>query len=114
MKISQRSVNGVCVLELDGPITLGAEGSDRLNEAIRGLTTSGERKIVLNLASVPYMDSAGLGAIVNAYTTVRKQEGDLKLAAVTKKLSDLLVITKLATVFESYDTETAAVEAFGV
>ena len=114
MNISKKSIQGVCVMELDGPITLGAEGSERLNEAIRGVVQSGERKIVLSLASVPYMDSAGLGAMVNAYTTVRRHEGDLKLAAVTKKLNDLLVITKLATVFESYDTEAAAVDAYGV
>lgn len=113
MKISQKSVNGVCVMAFDGPITLGPEGSERLNDVIRKLVQDGERKIVLNLASVPYMDSAGLGSVVNAYTTVRKHDGDLKLAAVTKKLNDLLVITKLATVFESYDTEAAAVEAYG-
>ncbi len=113
MNISQKSIQGVCVMSFDGPITLGAEGSERLNEAVRKLMQDGERKLVFNLASVPYMDSAGLGAIVNAYTTVRRHEGNLKLAAVTKKLNDLLVITKLATVFESYDTEAAAVEAYG-
>ncbi|MFN7981427.1 MAG: STAS domain-containing protein [Vicinamibacterales bacterium] len=113
MNISQRTVQGVCVLDLDGPITLGADGSERLNDKVRSLVQTGERKVLLNLGAVAYMDSAGLGAMVNAYTTVKNQGGTLKLVGVTKKLSDLLVITKLATVFDSYETEAAALESFG-
>ena len=113
MNISQRIVQGVCVLDLDGPITLGPEGSERLNDKVRSVVQTGERNVLLNLGAVAYMDSAGLGAMVNAYTTVKNQGGILKLMGVTKKLNDLLVITKLATVFDSFDTEAAALESFG-
>ena len=112
MNISQRSVQGVCVLDIDGPITLGAEGSEKLGDKVRSVLQAGEKQVVLNLEAVAYIDSAGLGELVNAYTTVKKQGGALKLVGVTKKLKDLLVITKLATVFDSYDTEAAALESF--
>ena len=112
MNISQRSVQGVCVLDIDGPITLGAEGSEKLGDKVRSVLQSGEKQVLLNLASVAYIDSAGLGELVNAYTTVKKQGGSLKLLGVTKKLKDLLVITKLATVFDSFDSEAAALESF--
>jgi len=112
MNISQRSVQGVCVLDIDGPITLGAEGSEKLGDKVRSVLQAGDKQVVLNLEAVAYIDSAGLGELVNAYTTVKKQGGALKLVGVTKKLKDLLVITKLATVFDSYDTEAAALESF--
>ncbi len=112
MNISQRNVQGVCVLDIDGPVTLGPEGSERLGEKVRSVLAAGERKVVLNLSAVAYIDSAGLGELVNAFTSVKKQGGSLKLYGVTKKLKDLLVITKLATVFDSYDTEAAAIESF--
>jgi anti-sigma B factor antagonist len=101
------------VLDIDGPIVLGAEGSERLGDKVRSLVHTGERKVILNLGLVPYIDSAGLGAMVNAYTTVKNQGGALKLVGVTRKLNDLLVITKLATVFDSFETEAAAVESYG-
>lgn len=113
MNISQRSVQGVCVLDIDGPITLGADGSERLADKVRSVLQSGEKQVLLNLSGVAYIDSAGLGALVNAYTTVKKQGGALKLVGVTKKLKDLLVITKLSTVFDSFDTEAAALESYG-
>ncbi|MGE3955414.1 MAG: STAS domain-containing protein [Vicinamibacterales bacterium] len=113
MNISQRSVQDVCVLDIDGPITLGTEGSEKLGDKVRSILANGERKVLLNLAAVPYIDSAGLGELVNAFVTVKKQGGSLKLVGVTKKLKDLLVITKLATVFDSYDTEAAALESYG-
>jgi anti-sigma B factor antagonist len=113
MTISQRSVQGVCVLDIDGPITLGADGSERLGDKVRSVLQSGEKQLLLNLSGVAYMDSAGLGELVNAYTTVKKQGGVLKLVGVTKKLKDLLVITKLSTVFDSFDTETAALQSYG-
>ena len=112
MNISQRSVQGVCVLDIDGPITLGAEGSEKLGDKVRSVLQAGDKQVLLNLASVAYIDSAGLGELVNAYTTVKKQGGSLKLVGVTKKLKDLLVITKLATVFDSFDSEAAALESF--
>jgi anti-sigma B factor antagonist len=113
MNISQRSVQGVCVLDIDGPITLGAEGSEKLGDKVRSLIQTGEKQVLLNLESVAYIDSAGLGELVNAYTTVKRQGGALKLVGVTKKLKDLLVITKLATVFDSFDNEASALASFG-
>ena len=94
-------------------ITLGADGSEKLGDKVRSLLQSGERKVLLNVGAVAYIDSAGLGELVNAFTTVKKQGGSLKLVGVTKKLKDLLVITKLATVFDSYDTEAEALESYG-
>jgi anti-sigma B factor antagonist len=113
MNISQRSVQGVCVLDIDGPITLGADGSERLGDKVRSVLQTGEKQVLLNLSGVAYIDSAGLGELVNAYTTVKKQGGTLKLVGVTKKLKDLLVITKLSTVFDSFDTEAAALASYG-
>ena len=112
MNISQRTVQGVCVLDIDGPITLGADGSEKLGDKVRSVLQAGDKQVLLNLASVAYIDSAGLGELVNAFTTVKKQGGSLKLLGVTKKLKDLLVITKLATVFDSFDSEAAALESF--
>jgi anti-sigma B factor antagonist len=113
MNISQRTVQGVCVLDIDGPITLGADGSEKLGDKVRSVLQSGEKRVLLNVGAVAYIDSAGLGELVNAFTTVKKQGGALKLVGVTKKLKDLLVITKLATVFDSYDTEAEALESYG-
>jgi anti-sigma B factor antagonist len=111
MDISQRSINGVTLLDITGPITLGP-GTERLGDKVRSLLQQGEKHIVVNLAAVPYMDSAGLGELVQAYTTTMRQGGRLKLLNVTKRLNDLLVITKLSTVFESHDSEAAAVGSF--
>lgn len=113
MNISQRSVQGVCVLDIDGPITLGTDGSEKLGDKVRSLISSGERNVLLNLAGVAYIDSAGLGELVNSFQLVKKQGGSLKLVSVTKKLKDLLVITKLSTVFDVYETEAAALESYG-
>jgi anti-sigma B factor antagonist len=113
MNISQRTQHGVCVLDIEGPITLGTEGSERLGEKVRSVLQGGEKNVLLNVASVAYIDSAGLGELVNAYTTVKKQGGALKLVGVTKKLKDLLVITKLSTVFDAFETEAAALESYG-
>jgi anti-sigma B factor antagonist len=113
MNISQRTVQKVCVLDIDGPITLGADGSEKLGDKVRSVLQTGEKQVLLNLSGVAYIDSAGLGELVNAFTTVKKQGGALKLVGVTKKLKDLLVITKLATVFDSYDTEAEALESYG-
>ena len=113
MNISQRTVQKVCVLDIDGPITLGADGSEKLGDKVRSVLQTGEKQVLLNLSGVAYIDSAGLGELVNAFTTVKKQGGALKLVVVTKKLKDLLVITKLATVFDSYETEAEALESYG-
>ncbi len=111
MKIVERQVGDVAILDLHGKILIG-EGDDALRHAVGKLVGAGKAKILLNLADVPYVDSAGLGEIVRCYTTVSKSGGRLKLVNLTKKIQDLLAITKLLTVFETYDTEDEAVRNF--
>jgi anti-sigma B factor antagonist len=111
MQIEERSVGGVMVLDLKGKVTLG-DGDELLKDKVNSLVNQGHRKIILNLAEVPYIDSAGLGEIVRTYTTVSRQGGSLKLLNLTKRISDLLSITKLLTVFETFDSEKEAVQSF--
>ncbi len=111
MTITERQRDDVVILDIDGKILLG-EGDVQLREAIRRLLQSGVRKILLNLANVPYMDSAGLGELVRAYTTVRREGGELKLLNLTARIQDLLTITKLISVFESFDSEEEALRSF--
>jgi anti-sigma B factor antagonist len=111
MKISTRQVDGVTVVDCSGRITLG-EGSITLRETVSQLLSQNQKKILLNLADVNYIDSSGIGELVSAFTTVRKQGGDLKLLNLTKKVHDLLQITKLYTVFEVKDDEAAAIKSF--
>ena len=111
MKTSTRQVNGVTVVDLSGRITLG-EGSVVLRDTVRDLLTKGNTKILLNLGQVNYIDSSGIGELVSAFTTVRNQGGDLKLLNLTKKVHDLLQITKLYTVFDVRDDEAGAVKSF--
>jgi len=111
MHISERAVGDVMVVDLKGKITLG-EGDELLKDKVNSLINQGQRKIVLNLAEVPYLDSAGLGEVVRAYTTVSRQGGSLKLLSLTKRITDLLAITKLLTVFETFDSEDEAVRSF--
>jgi anti-sigma B factor antagonist len=111
MQISERAVGEVIVVDLKGKITLG-EGDEMLKDKVNSLINQGYRKIVLNLAEVPYLDSAGLGEVVRAYTTVSRQGGSLKLLNLTKRITDLLSITKLLTVFETFDSEDEAVRSF--
>lgn len=111
MKIVERQIGDVVILDLHGKILIG-EGDDALREAVTKLADAGKTKILLNLAEVPYVDSAGLGEIVRTYTTVSKKGGKLKLLNLTKKIQDLLSITKLLTVFETYESENDAVRSF--
>ena len=111
MQIDQRAVGDVVVLYLKGRITMG-EGDELLKDKVNSLVNQGHKKIVLNLAEVPYIDSAGLGEIVRTYTTVSRQGGSLKLLNLTKRITDLLSITKLLTVFETFDSENEAVRSF--
>jgi anti-sigma B factor antagonist len=111
MQIEERTVGDVVVLDLKGKITLG-EGDELLKDKVNSLVNQGHRKIVLNLADVPYIDSAGLGEVVRTYTTVSRQGGSLKLLNLTKRITDLLSITKLLTVFETFDSENEAVRSF--
>ena len=113
MQIEERSVGEVVLLDLKGKMTLG-EGDELLKDKVNSLTSQGRRKIVLNLADVPYIDSAGLGEIVRTYTTVTREGGQLKLLNLTKRITDLLAITKLLTIFETFDTEADAAKSFGV
>ncbi|HWC18947.1 MAG TPA: STAS domain-containing protein [Terriglobales bacterium] len=111
MKSNSRRVDGVTIMDLSGRITLG-EGSVVLRDQIRDLLSKGEKKILLNLGDVTYIDSSGIGELVSAFTTVRNQGGELKLLNLTKKVHDLLQITKLYTVFDVKDDEASAIKAF--
>ena len=111
MQIEERSAGDVTLLALHGKMTLG-EGDELLKDKINSLLQQGHRKVVLNLEEVPYIDSAGLGEVVRTFTTVSRQGGSLKLLNLTKRITDLLSITKLLTVFETYDNEADAVRSF--
>jgi anti-sigma B factor antagonist len=111
MEIAERKVSDVTILDLTGKLTLG-EGDESLRQAISALLAAGNKKIVLNLGGVPYIDSAGLGEVVRTHTTVSKQGGSLKLLNLTKRIEDLLAITKLLTVFDTYDSEADAIKSF--
>ena len=111
MQIEERVVNNVTVLDLKGKMTLG-EGDELLKDKINSLLQQERKQIVLNLEGVPYIDSAGLGEIVRTYTTVSRQGGKLKLVNLTKRITDLLSITKLLTVFETFESEQDAIRSF--
>ncbi len=111
MKASTRQVDGITIVDLSGRITLG-EGSVVLRDTVKDLLSKGQRKILLNLGDVSYIDSSGIGELVSAFTSVRNQGGELKLLNLTKKVHDLLQITKLYTVFDVKDDEAAAIAAF--
>jgi anti-sigma B factor antagonist len=111
LTIASREVDGITVLDLGGRITLG-EGSVQLRDAVRGLISKGQKCILLNMEEVNYIDSSGLGELVSAYTTAKNQAADLKLLKLTKKVHDLLQLTKLYTVFDIYDDEAHAISSF--
>jgi anti-sigma B factor antagonist len=111
IKANTRQVNGVTVVDVSGRITLG-EGSSTLRETVHGLLNSGQKQILLNLGDVTYIDSSGIGELVNGFTTVTGQGGQLKLLNLTKNVQDLLRITKLYTVFDVHDDETGAIRSF--
>jgi len=112
MKASTRQTDGVTIVDLSGRITLG-EGSVVLRDIVRDLLGKGTKRILLNLGDVTYIDSSGIGELVSAFTSVRNQGGELKLLNLTKKVHDLLQITKLYTVFDVKDDEAAAIGSFG-
>ncbi len=109
--ISERQAGDVTILDLDGKVTIG-EGSVALRGAIRRLLGEGKKKILLNLASVGYVDSSGIGELVSSYTAVNKEGGTLKLLKLTQKIQDLLAITKLLTVFDVFDDEGEALSSY--
>ena len=111
LTIASREVDGVTILDLGGRITLG-EGSVQLRDAIRGLISKGKKSILLNLGDVNYIDSSGLGELVSAFTTAKNQQAEVKLLNLTKKVHDLLQLTKLYTVFDIQDDEAGAIASF--
>jgi anti-sigma B factor antagonist len=110
-KLSTRQVGDVTVVDVAGRITLG-EGSSALRETLRDLVGKSHKKILLNLGDVTYIDSSGIGELVSGFTTVTNQGGQLKLLNLTKRVKDLLQITKLYTVFDVHDDEAAAIRSF--
>ncbi len=114
MQISERTVGDVVIVDVSGKVTLGDGGDVMLRDKMRSLIQQEHKKVLLNLGDVSYVDSAGLGEIVQSYATVTKNGGKLKLLNVTKRIKDLLSITKLLTVFECHDNEADAVKSFNV
>jgi anti-sigma B factor antagonist len=111
MKIEKRTVGDVIILDISGKITLG-EGTMTVRNTVRDILKNNEKKIILNLADVNYIDSSGIGELVSTYTTVTNSGGQLKLLNLTKKIQELLAITKLLTVFHVFENEQAAVASF--
>jgi anti-sigma B factor antagonist len=111
LNINERQAGDVTVLDMSGKITIG-EGSVALRSAIRRLIDEGKKKILLNLAQVSYVDSSGIGEFVASFTAIGREGGQLKLLNLTQKIQDLLAITKLLTVFDTYDDESSALNSF--
>lgn len=107
----ERTVEGVTVLDLTGDITIG-EGNVALRNVIRRLLGEGRNKILLNLANVRYVDSSGIGELISSYTAIGREGGQLKLINLTERIQELLVITKLLTVFDVYENESEALDTF--
>jgi anti-sigma B factor antagonist len=112
LQITTRQVGEAAIIEISGRITVG-EGNLALREVVRTLVESGEKNIVLNLGKVSYMDSSGLGELVKTHTTIRKSEGELKLVNLSKRVDELLEMTKLSSVFDIYEDEASAIDSFG-
>jgi anti-sigma B factor antagonist len=111
VKLNTRKVGDVTVIDVSGRITLG-EGSSALRDVLRELITQGDKKILLNLSDVSYIDSSGIGELVSGFTSVSNAGGTLKLLGLTKRVKDLLQITKLYTVFDVHEEETHAIRSF--
>src|SRR5215469_5906144 len=111
MKVTERQVNGVTILDLNGRITLGDETA-LFRNAIRDVISDGRKNLLLNLSGVPYIDSSGIAELVSAIAAVRREGGDVKLLNLTRKVRDTVEILKLGAIFELFDDEAAAVKAF--
>jgi anti-sigma B factor antagonist len=111
LNISERQAGDVTILDMSGKVTIG-EGSVALRNTIRRLLGEGKKSIILNLAEVGYIDSSGIGELVSSFSTVRKEGGNLKLLSLTQKIQDLLAITKLLTVFDTFDDEGEALASY--
>jgi len=112
LNIKKRKVDGVAVLDLSGRLTLGDESSGQLRRAVHDLLAQGDKKILINLGDVSYIDSSGLGELVSSYSSIANRGGSVKLLNLQKKVQDLLQITKLYTVFEVSDNEAEAILSF--
>ena len=112
LRMTDREVSGVSVLDIEGRIVLGEE-SNSFREKVKSLLAAGKKKIILNLAQVTYIDSAGLGTLVATFHSARSQGAMLKLTNLGSKFKEVLQVTKLMTVFDTYDTEAAAIQSFG-
>jgi anti-sigma B factor antagonist len=112
LDLKERQAGDVTILDLTGEVRIG-EGSVALRDSIRNLADQGKKKVLLNLAGVKYIDSSGIGELIANYTTISRQGGQLKLLKLTDRVQNLLVITKLLTVFDSYDDESEALKSFG-
>ncbi|MGI9065624.1 MAG: STAS domain-containing protein [Pyrinomonadaceae bacterium] len=111
LELNERQAGDVTILDMSGSVRMG-EGAVSLRNSIRGLNDEGKKKILLNLARVKNIDSSGIGELIANYTTISREGGQLKLLSLTDKIRDLLVITKLLTVFDSYDNEAEALNSF--
>ena len=112
LDVKERQAGDVTILDLRGEVRIG-EGSIALRDAIRNLADAGKKKMLLNLAGVSYIDSSGIGELIANYTTITRQGGQLKLLKLTDRVQNLLVITKLLTVFDAYEDEAEALKSFG-
>ena len=112
MQLEERIAGTVAIVKVTGDITSNTGGDVILKDKMRSLVQQGHKKVLLNLGDVSYVDSAGLGELVQSYATVNKNGGSLKLLNTTKRIKDLLAITKLLTVFDTYDSEAEAVTSF--
>ena len=112
LDVKERQAGDVTILDLTGEVRIG-EGSVALRDSIRNLADQGKKKVLLNLAGVKYIDSSGIGELIANYTTISRQGGQLKLLKLTDRVQNLLVITKLLTVFDSYEDEAEALKSFG-
>jgi len=111
MKFSIRKSGNVAIIDVEGKILLG-EGDVEIKEAVDNLLKQGNKNIILNMAKIPYLDSAGLGELIRCFTTLRKSGGDFKLLSPNQRIIDLLTITKLLNVFDCYDNEESALKSF--
>jgi anti-sigma B factor antagonist len=111
LDVKERQAGDVTILDLSGDVRIG-EGAISLRDSIRNLADQGKKNVLLNLAGVKYMDSTGVGELIANYTTIKRQGGHLKLLNLTDRIQNLLVITKLLTVFDSYDNEADALKSF--
>ena len=111
LHIRERQAGDITILDLDGSITIG-EGSNVLRGAIKRLIEGGKKRLLLNLAKVTYVDSSGLGNLISSLTTVAREGGQLKLLNLTQRIREVMVITKLVTVFDAYDDEASALSSY--